>query len=58
MRAKEGLNKYDDGGINLMGALIYRFNLIKILMAIGECSRAIKEILILKKNYKSGLFSG
>ncbi len=23
MRAKEGLNKYDDGGINLMGALIY-----------------------------------
>lgn len=30
----------------------------KILKTIGECSRAIKEILILKKNYKSRLFSG
>ena len=30
----------------------------RILMTIGECSRAIKEILILKKNYKSRLFSG
>ncbi len=30
----------------------------RILKTIGECSRAIKEILILKKNYKSRLFSG
>ena len=30
----------------------------RILMTIGECSRAIKEILIIKKNYKSRLFSG
>jgi hypothetical protein len=30
----------------------------RILKAIGECSRAIKETLILKKNYKSRLFSG
>jgi hypothetical protein len=30
----------------------------RIITTIGECSRAIKEILILKKNYKSGLFSG
>ena len=30
----------------------------KILKTIGECSRAIKEILFLKKNYKSRLFSG
>ena len=29
----------------------------RILKTIGECSRAIKEILILKKNYKSRLFS-
>ena len=28
----------------------------RVLMTIGECSRAIKEILILKKNYKSRLF--
>ena len=30
----------------------------RILKTIGECSRAIKEILIIKKNYKSRLFSG
>ena len=30
----------------------------RILKTIGECSRAIKEILILKKNYKTRLFSG
>ncbi len=30
----------------------------RILKTIGECSRAIKEILVLKKNYKSRLFSG
>ena len=30
----------------------------RILITIGECSRAIKEILILKKNYKARLFSG
>ncbi|MFG1391207.1 hypothetical protein [Acidiplasma aeolicum] len=30
----------------------------RILMTIGECSRAIKEILIPRKNYKSRLFSG
>jgi hypothetical protein len=30
----------------------------KILTTIGQCSRAIKEVLILKKNYKSRLFSG
>jgi hypothetical protein len=30
----------------------------RILMAIGECSRAINEIPILKENYKSRLFSG
>ncbi len=30
----------------------------RIITTIGECSRAIKEILILKKNYKSRLFSG
>ena len=29
-----------------------------IITTIGECSRVIKEILILKKNYKSRLFSG
>ncbi len=30
----------------------------RILKTIGECSRDIKEILIIKKNYKSRLFSG
>ena len=30
----------------------------KITKTIGECSRAIKEVLILKRNYKSRLFSG
>ena len=30
----------------------------RIITTIGECSRAIKEILILNKNYKSRLFSG
>jgi len=30
----------------------------KVLKTIGECSRAIKEILFFKKNYKSRLFSG
>jgi hypothetical protein len=29
----------------------------KVLKTIGECSRAIKEILFFKKNYRSGLFS-
>jgi hypothetical protein len=28
----------------------------KVLTTIGECSRAVKEVLILKKNYKSRLF--
>ena len=31
---------------------------VRIIITIGECSRAIKKILILKKNYKSRLFSG
>ena len=30
----------------------------KVLKTIGECSRAIKEILFFKKNYKQRLFSG
>lgn len=30
----------------------------KFLKTIGECSRSIKEFLILKKNYKYKLFSG
>ncbi len=30
----------------------------RMLTTIEECSKAIKEILILKKNYKSRLFSG
>ncbi|MCL6090927.1 MAG: transposase [Candidatus Thermoplasmatota archaeon] len=30
----------------------------KVLTTIGQCSRAIKEVLILKKNYKWRLFSG
>ncbi|EQD75729.1 Transposase, ISC1217 [mine drainage metagenome] len=30
----------------------------KVLKTIGECSRAVKEVLIIKKNYKSRLFSG
>ncbi|EQD79220.1 Transposase, ISC1217 [mine drainage metagenome] len=30
----------------------------KVLKTIGECSRAIKDALILKRNYKSRLFSG
>jgi len=29
----------------------------KVLKTIGECSRAIKEILFFKKNYRLGLFS-
>ncbi|MHB1439787.1 MAG: hypothetical protein ACYCSO_08635 [Cuniculiplasma sp.] len=30
----------------------------KVLETIGECSRAIKEVLLFKKNYKSRLFPG
>ncbi|MHB1709712.1 MAG: hypothetical protein ACYCT2_09600, partial [Thermoplasmataceae archaeon] len=30
----------------------------KVLRTIGECARAIKGVLILKRNYKSRLFSG
>ncbi|MHB1440165.1 MAG: transposase family protein [Cuniculiplasma sp.] len=30
----------------------------KVLKTIGECSRAIKEVLLFKRNYKSRLFSG
>ena len=30
----------------------------KVLKTIGECSREIKEVLILKRNYKWRLFSG
>ena len=30
----------------------------KVLKTIGECPRAIKEILFFKKNYKQRLFSG
>ena len=30
----------------------------RVLKTIGECSRAVKRVLILKKNYKWRLFSG